>query len=214
MLAIWHDVAEGSEAAVTDWYNHEHHAERLAVPGFLEARRGRLAGGTGQQFCSLYRTTGPEVLTSPPYLARLGAPSPRTREIMPLYRNMTRTICRVALEGGAASGGALACFAGSERLDEVPLDTGKFLSALTERPGVLRCTVLLPAGAAPSTREAALRGGADGSVGWAVLVDTNEAAEAVSLLPVLENALGKLPGGARPLHRAAYRVVYAGRAVI
>jgi len=212
LLAIWHDVAQGSEDAVTDWYNREHHAERLAVPGFLEARRGRLAGGAGTQFCSLYRTSHPEVLRSPAYLARLGAPSPRTREIMPLYRNMSRTICRIAVEEGGATGGAVACFAGAGSLDAAPVQVHALFAALAKERGVLRHTFLVAAAAAPDTAEAGLRGGADASVGWAVLVDTNETEEALALLPRIEHSLKDLPGAAAPVHRAAYRIVYTGRA--
>lgn len=53
LLAIWHDVVAESEAAVTHWYNTEHHAERLGVEGFLPARRDCLAGGEGRQLMSL-----------------------------------------------------------------------------------------------------------------------------------------------------------------
>ena len=33
ILAVWQDWAPGAEALVADWYNREHHAERVAVPG-------------------------------------------------------------------------------------------------------------------------------------------------------------------------------------
>lgn len=212
MLAIWHDVAGMPAERIDDWYNHEHHPERLSVPGFLEARRGRLIGGTGPQFCSLYRTAEPGVLQSPAYLARLASPTPRTREIMPLYRNMSRTVCRIALREGGADGGAFACLTGSGAVDDVPAEVRALSAKLLATPPVVRCTFLVPAAAAPQTVEARLRGGADASVGWAMLVDANEAGDALSLLPVLASALGKLPGGAQPIHCAAYRLVYAGRA--
>jgi len=205
MLAIWHDVAAGSEAAVTDWYNTEHHAERLSVDGFLSAHRYRLAGGEGRQFLSLYRTRTAAGLSSVAYRARLEAPSPRTREIMPTYRNMSRTVCRLALQLGAPEGGHLATLAGAG----APPDPEKVFSALLQRPGVLRCRWLLPedpALVARSTAEGALRG-ADASVAWAALVDTNEAADALEALHALEAAL-QPPAVAQ---RAAYRLVYAAR---
>lgn len=212
LLAIWHDVVGMPAERIDDWYNHEHHPERLAVPGFLEARRGRLAGGAGPQFCSLYRTTDPGVLQSPAYLARLASPTPRTREIMPLYRNMSRTVSRIALREGGADGGAFACLTGAGQVYDVPAEVRALSVQLLLRPEVVRCTFLLPAATAPQTVEASLRGGADASVGWAMLVDANEPDQAISLLAVLRSALANLPGGASPLHCAAYRVVYAGRA--
>ena len=212
MLAIWHDVAGMPAERIDDWYNHEHHPERLAVPGFLEARRGRLAGGAGPQYCSLYRTTDPAVLQSPAYLARLASPTPRTREIMPLYRNMSRTVSRIALQEGDAGGGAFACLTGAGPLADVPRQARGLSAELLALPSVLRCMFLVADATAPQTVEAKLRGGADASVGWAMLVDTNEPEQALSLLAVLKDSLGGLPGGASPLHCAAYRVVYAGRA--
>jgi hypothetical protein len=205
MLAIWHDVAAGNEAAVTHWYNTEHHAERLSVDGFLSAHRYRLAGGEGRQFLSLYRTRTPAVLSSAAYRARLEAPSPRTREIMPTYRNMSRTVCRLALQQGMPEGGHLATLAGTG----APQNPEKVFSELLQRPGVLRCRWLLPedpALVARSTAEGALRGG-DASVAWAALVDANDLEDALSVLPMLEAALRP----AQVAQRAAYRLVYAAR---
>lgn len=211
MLAIWHDVVGMPAERIDDWYNHEHHPERLSVPGFLEARRGRLAGGAGPQFCSLYRTTDASILQSPAYLARLASPTLRTREIMPLYRNMSRTVSRIALREGDADGGAFACLTGAGSLSEVPAEVRAFSATLLARPSVLRCMFLLPAAVAPQTVEGKLRGGADASIGWAMLVDVNEPEQALALLPFLQEKLATLPGAATPLHCAAYRIVYAGR---
>jgi hypothetical protein len=207
MLAIWHDVAAGQEAAVSHWYNIEHHAERLSVEGFLAANRYRLAGGEGRQFLSLYRTRTPAVLSSAAYRARLEAPSPRTREIMPTYRNMSRTVCRLALQHGMAEGGHLATLAGAGEVPAAPIE--QVFAGLLQRPGTLRCRWLLPedpALVARSTAEGALRGG-DASVAWAALVDTNELQEAVAILAALEAALRP----AQVAQRAAYRLVYAAR---
>jgi hypothetical protein len=205
MLAIWHDVVTGREPEVSHWYNTEHHAERLSVEGFLSARRYRLAGGEGRQFMSLYRTRTPAVLSSAAYRARLESPSPRTREIMPLYRNMSRTVCRLALQHAGPSGGCVAALAGREAPGDWAVDD--IFAVLAARPGVLRCRWLLPedpALVARSTAEGALRG-ADASVAWAALVDTNEPAEALDVLERIDHAL-------RPravTQRAAYRLVYA-----
>lgn len=207
MLAIWHDVVAGSEAAVSHWYNTEHHAERLGVEGFLSAHRYRLAGGEGRQFLSLYRTRNPAVLSSAAYRARLEAPSPRTREIMPTYRNMSRTVCRLAQQQGMPEGGHLATLAGAGALPDPSIE--KLFSDLLQRPGVLRCRWLLPESAAMPVRasaEGALRG-ADASIAWAVLVDTNEVEEALEVLAMLEAAVRR----AQAVQRAAYRLVYAAR---
>ncbi len=207
MLAIWHDVAAGNEAVVSHWYNTEHHPERLAVEGFLEAHRYRLAGGEGRQFMSLYRTREPGVLFSPAYRARLEAPTPRTRQIMPTYRNMSRTVCRIELVAGQAEGGCVAALAGTA----APADwaVGEIFARLLGQPGMLRCRWLIaqPAPAGTGTAESSLRGGGDQSVAWVALVDTNEPAEALAALSALEDALQ--PSAVAQC--AAYRLVYAGR---
>jgi hypothetical protein len=104
-------------------------------------------------------------------------------------------------------GGHLATLAGSGAVPDLSIE--KVFSALLQRPGVLRCRWLLPedpALVARSTAEGALRG-ADKSVSWAALVDTNEAADALQVLDALERDLRP----ASVAHRAAYRLVYAGR---
>jgi hypothetical protein len=97
-------------------------------------------------------------------------------------------------------------------LASVPAQVQALSASLLATPTVLRCMFLLPSATAPKTVETNLRGGADTSVGWAMLVDTNEAEQALGLLPLLQEKLASLPGAMAPLHRAAYRVVYAGRA--
>jgi hypothetical protein len=39
ILAIFNNVAPGREAEFEEWFQHQHLAERLAVPGFLLGRR-------------------------------------------------------------------------------------------------------------------------------------------------------------------------------
>src|SRR5260370_42169655 len=40
ILAIFNNVACGREAEFEEWFQHEHLAERIAVPGFLIGRMG------------------------------------------------------------------------------------------------------------------------------------------------------------------------------
>lgn len=44
ILAIWNDVAPGRDADFNEWFQSEHLAERLAVPGFLFGRRSSRRG--------------------------------------------------------------------------------------------------------------------------------------------------------------------------
>ncbi|MEM1298450.1 MAG: hypothetical protein AAGH68_04155 [Pseudomonadota bacterium] len=92
-LAIWNDCAPGEEAGYEAWYQGEHLAERVGIPGFLRGRRYR-AHGKSPEYFTYYEVTEPGVLTSPAYLARVNDPTPATRRIMAeVFRNMSRTIC-------------------------------------------------------------------------------------------------------------------------
>jgi hypothetical protein len=105
ILAIWHDVAEGAEREVFDWYDREHHLERTAIPGFLSAQRYISVDDRRPLIFNRYETTGPEVMTSQAYLDCLASPTAWGRRCQPLYRNMSRTVCRITARAGLAQGG-------------------------------------------------------------------------------------------------------------
>ena len=103
ILAIWHDVVPEHEQATQEWYNREHHEERLAIPGFLTASRHIALTGTPKYF-SCYRTSSPSVMASEEYLAALNGPSDWTRDMMPQYRNTSRAVCRQDISLGVGLG--------------------------------------------------------------------------------------------------------------
>ncbi len=56
------------------WYDTEHMAERLAIPGFISARRWvypRAKPGTGK-YLATYELTSADVLTTPEYISHVG----------------------------------------------------------------------------------------------------------------------------------------------
>ena len=50
ILAIFNNVAPGREAEFEAWFQHEHLAERIAVPGFLIGRRHEAISGQPRYF--------------------------------------------------------------------------------------------------------------------------------------------------------------------
>ena len=50
ILAIFNNVAPGREAEFEEWFQHEHLAERIAVPGFLLGRRYEALSGQPRFF--------------------------------------------------------------------------------------------------------------------------------------------------------------------
>lgn len=106
-LLITNNVASTHETEFNAWYQGEHLADRLGVPGFLTARRYQ-ASDSPQRYGAIYETQSPEVLLSPSYGALLRAPSPRTSAIMPYFQDVTRIIGRVAFKSAHGAGGAVA----------------------------------------------------------------------------------------------------------
>jgi hypothetical protein len=129
LLAIWNAITPEHEARFNAWYDGEHVPERLALPGFLEARRYRDAGSP-HRYCALYDTDSPDALSSRAYLARLSDPTPATRSIMSEFRDMHRAVCEVTLDVGAARGAG-------RSLSVVELDAGATADLVRERAASL-----------------------------------------------------------------------------
>src|SRR4029078_4398196 len=93
MIAIFTNVASGREAEFEEWFQHEHLAERIAVPGFLLGRRYEAVSGRPRVF-HFYLTESASVLKSAAYLERLDHPTPMTRTVMSgIFKDMNRTVC-------------------------------------------------------------------------------------------------------------------------
>ena len=171
ILALWNDCEAGHEDAYEAWYQGEHLAERLAVPGFRRGRRMQsLVGGPG--YFTYYETDSPGVLFSRGYRQLLDHPSPYTERIMrETFRNMSRTVCRVVRRDGAVYGG----YAVTVKLVDQEVDgrVRLFLDGLADRSDVARTEVWAavepPKGAI--SREETLRGG-DDTIAACLLVET------------------------------------------
>src|SRR4051812_48493963 len=118
ILAIFNNAAPGREAEFEEWFQHEHLAERIAVPGFLLGRRHEAVSGEPRYF-NFYLTQSVEVLKSAAYLARLDNPTPMTRTVMSeVFKDMNRTVCHRTLRIGAMRGAGVVAVRFSERPDE------------------------------------------------------------------------------------------------
>src|SRR4051812_40335963 len=118
ILAIFNNAAPGREAEFEEWFQHEHLAERLAVPGFLLGRRHEAVTGT-RRFFNFYVTQSVDVLKSAAYLQRLDHPTPMTRMVMSeIFKDMVRTVCHRTFRLGAMRGTAVL----TVRFSEPPAD--------------------------------------------------------------------------------------------
>jgi hypothetical protein len=177
VLAIWHDLTPQGEAEVNDWYNHEHHRERVSVSGFFSARRHVALRGAPKYFI-FYETESPDVLTSRAYLDRLNNPTAWTRRSMRHFRNNSRSVCHAHGAFGAGHGGVVATLRLSP--DDRARETGraKILARLrqaVDESGIVTARlweVDRDKTAAPSA-EKRLRGEADNVADWIVILSGN-----------------------------------------
>ena len=82
LLMVWADVPADKEPDFNRWYNEEHVAERMAVPGFLNAARYEAVKG-GPKHLAVYELESPAVLDSPAYKQVQANPTPWTKRSSP-----------------------------------------------------------------------------------------------------------------------------------
>jgi hypothetical protein len=106
MLLTSMDIDAADEADFNRWYDREHLEERVAIDGFLEARR-YVAHAAQPKYLCLYSTATLDVLDSPAYRARLADPTDWSRATMARFKNMIRVVARISISRGSGRGAAL-----------------------------------------------------------------------------------------------------------
>jgi hypothetical protein len=127
MLLTSMDIDPSDEAEFNRWYDREHLEERVAIDGFLEARRYVAHQGSPKYLC-LYSTKSFDVLDSPAYRAALANPTDWSTTNMARFRNMIRSVARITISRGKGRGSAL----GIIRLRPVTDGRDKLRSALRD----------------------------------------------------------------------------------
>ena len=80
LLVVQMEPEEGYEDTVNRWYDDEHLAERLRVPGILSARRWVAVEGA-PKYLAMYDLETPEVVQGEAYLEQKRNPTPLTDEV-------------------------------------------------------------------------------------------------------------------------------------
>jgi hypothetical protein len=106
MLLTSMDIDPGVEADFNRWYDREHLKERVAIEGFLEARRYIAHQGSTKYLC-LYSTRTFDVLDSPTYRTVLMNPTEWSKTNFARFKNMIRAIARITISRGEGRGAAL-----------------------------------------------------------------------------------------------------------
>ncbi|HWX04825.1 MAG TPA: hypothetical protein VN065_03290 [Bradyrhizobium sp.] len=106
MLLTSMDIDAKDEVDFNRWYDREHLIERVAIDGFLEARRYVAHDGHPKYLC-LYSTATFEVLDSPTYRTALMNPTEWSKATLARFKNMIRAIARITISRGQGRGSAL-----------------------------------------------------------------------------------------------------------
>jgi len=106
MLLTSMDIDPSDEAEFNRWYDREHLEERVAIDGFLEARRFVAHQGS-PKYLSLYSTESFDVLDSPAYRHALAHQTDWSRTNIGRFKNMIRAVARITISRGQGRGAAL-----------------------------------------------------------------------------------------------------------
>src|SRR4029077_6476444 len=115
-LAIWSDIEPKTLTDYRHWLTREHTTERVTTKGFLASRVFRADRDDIDRFFILYELETPEVLDGPAYLARLNAPTPWSRRIMPQLGNFIRGGGVIAARAGRGEGSTIVAL----RIEQLP----------------------------------------------------------------------------------------------
>ncbi len=176
VVAIWHDLLPEARDAFHEWHNREHMPERVGIPGFRRGRRYVAINGTPEYF-TLYEADSPETLAGQDYLNRLNAPTAWTKRVTPSFRNVARSICRVAFTQGTGSGGVMLTlrFAidAAHRDGTIDALRRRLLPPLAYRKGIAGVHLALADEAASNIATAETKARADATAvpAWIVLIE-------------------------------------------
>src|ERR1700761_7495873 len=190
MLLTSMDVDAADEANFNRWYDREHLEERVAIEGFLEARR-YIAHKANPKYLCLYSTRTFEVLDSPAYRAKLANPTAWSEKTMARFKDMIRSVARITISNGTGRGAVL----GLVRLRPQAAEQDALRATLKQRlhPGDRAGLIsmhLLESDAALSKPIAGNPAASEPGAGdWYVLIDGTDIAAIESAIAVCTAAL-------------------------
>src|SRR5215218_6154314 len=106
MLLTSMNIDAAHEAEFNRWYDREHLEERVAIAGFLEARR-YVAHDANPKYLSLYSTETFEVLDSPVYRTALANQTAWSKANIARFKDMVRGVARITISRGTGRGAVL-----------------------------------------------------------------------------------------------------------
>jgi hypothetical protein len=208
MLLTSMDIDAADEADFNRWYDREHLEERVAIDGFLEARR-YVAHTGSPKFLFLYSTETIDVLDSPAYRARLNNPTEWSKKTMAKFKNMIRVVARITASRGTGRGAVI----GLVRLRPQAGNEGALRATLKERldptdlDGIISMHLIeSDAKLSGPTTEIPAAGGA-GAADWLVLID-GTSTNAVSSVLASRFIGAAAPSGALLVSSGIYQLMW------
>jgi hypothetical protein len=104
VLLILNDVCAGADEEFNHWYQRQHLADQLGIPGFKTARRYQALGGQ-PAYMTVYECQSVAVLSSPEYRQHLSNPSELANKLRPEFRNVLQWAGRETWSEGDGLGG-------------------------------------------------------------------------------------------------------------
>jgi len=208
VVAIWHDLSPEAKDDFYEWHNREHMPERVGIPGFRRGRRYLALSGT-PEFFNLYEADNQEVLGGRDYLNRLNAPTEWTKRVVPSFRNVARSICRVAFTSGVGSGGVIVTLRfdidAARRASAIEALSTRVLPPLALRKGIAGVHLCLADEAISNVETVEKKARANATIvpTWILLIEGIAAADVRAIGDELETALQA--HRARALETATYR---------
>ena len=213
-VCIWHDLLPEARDDFHQWHNREHMPERVGIPGFGRGRRYVAVAGAPEYF-NLYEAESAEVLGGQDYLNRLNAPTEWTRRVVPSFRNVSRSICRVVYTNGVGQGGFMLTqrfdVREHDRPDVVKALGQRFLPSLCDNKGITGVHLCLADESISKVETAEKKARADTTQvpTWIILIEGNSSADVGAAGGALSQELQPLLGAAgAPILTSVYQLEF------
>jgi hypothetical protein len=208
MLLTSMDIDPSDEADFNRWYDREHLEERVAIDGFLEARR-YIAHDGSPKYLSLYSTETFDVLDSPAYRTALANQTDWSKRTIARFKNMIRAVARITISRGQGRGAAL----GIIRLRPEAGGDDKLRATLQEKldpkklDGIISMHLIEsdPALSKPLTDDPSLAN--PGAGDWFVLIDGTDVNAISAALAARFTGPAALQGGTR-ISAVSYKLMW------
>ena len=192
MLMTSMNIDAAHEAEFNLWYDREHLAERVAIEGFIEARR-YVADEASPKYLGLYSTETFGALTSAAYRTALANQTAWSKTQLARFRDMGRAIARITASRGQGRGAVL----GLMRLRPKPGASEALRSRIAEAlcPGTLPAILSMHLLESDPTLSISLTdpdAPNPGAADWYVLVDGSDTGAVSAILQTrFDEAMGQ-----------------------